>query len=113
MNNLISRSIFDNDLYKFTMQQAVLHHYPHVRTSSVFNNRRPEGKFTQKFADALRDQINGMADLQASQKELEWLEMACPFFKPSYHSYLETYRFNPSSTVTLIGRGTLMISEKR
>jgi len=35
-------SALDNDLYKFTMQQAVLHHYPDAWVKCEFKCRNPK-----------------------------------------------------------------------
>lgn len=94
--NLCIRSMFDDDLYKFTMLQAVLRQHPGTPVSYIFNNRRPEGKFNQKFFDAFKDQLKGMAEVRASERELDNFFELCPFLdEPILRPYLTTYRFNP------------------
>ena len=109
MDNLICRSILDNDLYKFTMQQAVLNKYPNIPVSYVFSNRRPEAAFNQKFLDALKDQINGMQSLSVCKQEMDWFKRANPFFDPSYYSYLQNYHFNSEQVNCSLKDGELVL----
>ncbi len=101
MDELIAKSLFDNDLYKFTMLQAVLKQCPGTPVKYVFSNRRPEGKFNIKFLDALKEQLKGMGTMKATQKELDTFEQVCPFFSPSFFSYLKTHRFNPQDQISM------------
>ena len=97
MNELCMKSMFDDDLYKLTMLQAVLQKYAGTKVSYVFNNRRPEKKFNQKFLDAFKDQLTGLAQLKTDEKELNKLFDACPFLdKSTLYPYLKNYRFDPS-----------------
>jgi len=96
MDELIVKSIFDNDLYKFTMLQAVLDKCDGTPVRYVFNNRRKEGVFTPKFISAFDEQLDGMASLRVSASELDEFTKACPFFPSSFFSYLKDYRFNPN-----------------
>lgn len=97
MDELCMKSLFDNDLYKFTQLQAVLKKFSGVKVSSVFNNRRPEGKFNLKFFDAFKDQIKGMAYLKAEDTELDKFFDVCPFLdKTILHPYLKNFRFDPA-----------------
>jgi nicotinate phosphoribosyltransferase len=94
----IITSILDNDLYKFTMQQAVLEQYPDARVSYKFKNRGAH-RFTSEFVVNLRDQIASMADLSLTKGEREFMEMQ-KIFKPSYLDYLENFRYNPKQVWT-------------
>lgn len=87
-------SILDQDLYKLTMQQAVLELFPDVDVEYRFKNRGGD-RFGQKFIDELNFEIQSMASLKLSLTEYEWLKKNVPFFKPMYLDYLENYRFNP------------------
>lgn len=89
-------SVLDTDLYKLTMQQAVLECYPDVEVEYRFKNRRPTNKFSPAFHNALLDGIHGLADLSVANDEIEFLRGNVPFLKPSYLGYLRNYRFNPS-----------------
>jgi len=94
-NHPMINSILDTDLYKLTMQQAVLELYPDAYVSYKFTNRGKH-KFNQLFVEVLRVQINKyMPNLYLLDEEAEYLHNACPFLKPSYIEYLKNYRFNP------------------
>ncbi|SFM28561.1 nicotinate phosphoribosyltransferase [Methanolobus profundi] len=89
-------SILDNDLYKLTMQMAVLELFPQASAEYRFTNRGKQ-RFTQEFVDELRRIIDeDIPELSLSEDEYTWLRAECPFFKPSYVEYLRNYRFNPS-----------------
>jgi len=87
-------SFFDDDFYKFTMMNAVLQLYPDATAQYVFINRGRQ-RFTEEFRSHLQKAIEGMADLKADDKILEWLK-GFSFFKPWYIEYLRNYRYNPA-----------------
>jgi nicotinate phosphoribosyltransferase len=91
-----ARGILDNDLYKFTMQQAVLALYPDAQVTYKFINRRPSDKFTKTALVALRERIKGMENLSLSVEEREFLEENCPFLTTQYLEYLSNFRFDAS-----------------
>jgi nicotinate phosphoribosyltransferase len=93
--NLPVRSLLDTDLYKLTMQQAVLELCPDAVVEYRFTNRRKDDKFTTKFGIALGMAVDQMCELQAANQEIEFLKKQCPFLKPHYLAYLANYRFNP------------------
>ena len=88
-------SILDSDLYKFSMQQAVLELYPDAEVTYKFINRGTQ-RFGYKFLEALKNEIAKMATLSLSDEEYKWVKTACPYFKPAYLEYLKNYKFNPS-----------------
>ncbi len=87
-------SILDNDLYKFTMQQAVHMLYPRVEVEYVFINRA-HSAFPPGFAEKLRAEVAGMANLELTNEEKQFLNDTCYFMTPVYLDFLEHYRFNP------------------
>ena len=90
------QSILDNDLYKFSMQQAVHTRYPRAEVEYVFINRDREGTpFPEGFAEAFRAEIEKMARLKLSREEKKYLAEVCYFLTPVYLDYLESYRFDP------------------
>jgi len=93
-------SIIDTDLYKLTMQQAVLEKYPDVQTVHEFTSRR-SAPVNEEFVSELRRQIDSMGDLKLAQYERNYLQDACPFFKRNYLEYLQNYQFKPDQ-VSLI-----------
>ena len=91
-------SMLDNDLYKFTMQQAVHMLYPRAEAEYRFTNR---GKtpFPDGFGQELSVRIKEMANLALSKAEKDYLNQTCYFLTPVYLDYLETYRFNPDEVM--------------
>ncbi|KAJ3040273.1 nicotinate phosphoribosyltransferase [Rhizophlyctis rosea] len=95
-------SILDNDLYKFTMQQAVLELYPDVDVVYRFKNRSEGGhKFTVEAVERLRRSIDALADLHLTPHELTTLRHTCPYLTPTYVSYLQRFRYDPTNHITL------------
>ncbi|ORZ28150.1 Quinolinate phosphoribosyl transferase [Lobosporangium transversale] len=96
-------SILDNDLYKFTMQQAVRQHYPNTPCDYSFNNRSPE--VTQLSAKAipwLQEKIQAMKDLSLTPEERVFLETKCPYLSKDYLDWLQhEFRFKPSEQVKI------------
>jgi nicotinate phosphoribosyltransferase len=93
------QSILDNDLYKFTMQQAVHRLYPRAQAEYEFTNRGATA-FPQGFAQRVKQEIEKMAGLSLSQDQKAYLKNTCSFLTPPYLDYLESYTYNPDE-VTL------------
>ncbi|EIW84141.1 nicotinate phosphoribosyltransferase [Coniophora puteana RWD-64-598 SS2] len=89
------RSLLDTDLYKFTMQQAVLRHFPDVECVYRFTHRDPDIYFPRRTADEFRNAIARFSDVSLSQEELQWLKKTCAYFHDDYLDYLAKYRFKP------------------
>ncbi len=66
-------SLLDNDLYKFTMQGAVLQCYPEAEATYEFINRDPGRRFNKDFLQELRKEIAALNDLALTEDELEWM----------------------------------------
>ncbi len=87
-------SILDNDLYKFTMQQAVCIRYPQAQAEYKFTDRGAT-PFPPGFAQRVRQGIEKMAGLSLSQNQKAYLKDTCSFLTPAYLDYLESYTYNP------------------
>lgn len=88
------QSILDNDLYKFTMQQAVHMLYPRAEAWYEFINRG-QTPFPDGFARKVKEEIEKMAALRLSSDQKAFLEKTCYFLTPVYLDYLESYRYDP------------------
>ena len=106
----VINSLLDTDLYKLTMQKAILGYKQGVPVRYVFNNRRPEGKFNDKFMTALREELEHMEALYLKPAEADFLRVACPFLGEDYISYLYNYSFNPSEVKAELVGGDLSLS---
>ncbi len=104
----ILKSIFDNDLYKFTMQQAVLELYPNVVVQYRFKNRGPH-KFDEAFLKIFDAALQGMKNLKGTEEEYHKFE-ALPFIKPWYAGYIRSFRFDPSQVTYSVKDGELCLS---
>jgi nicotinate phosphoribosyltransferase len=91
---IILPSILDNDFYKFTMQQGVVRLFQGAKAKYQFINRGKHS-FPPGFAQALRESVDAMAQLQLSREEKRFLQATCPYLDPVYLDFLEGYRYNP------------------
>lgn len=103
----IIRSILDNDLYKFTMQNAVLKYRQRIPVSYVFNNRRPEGRFNDQFAHEFESELASMSDLTMTDDQHQWLGQTLPWLGEAYLQYLKNYRFDPAEVDWQVRNGEL------
>ncbi len=102
-------SILDNDLYKFTMQQAVHALYPRAEVQYEFFNRG-QTKFPENFHMRLQDQVDRVAGLKLLPEELRYLKETCYFLTPVYLDFLSHYRFSPENVAIEQSGETLKIS---
>lgn len=99
------KSILDNDLYKFTMQMAVLELFPKAEAEYRFTNRGSQ-RFSEEFVKELRRVINEeISELRLTEDEYYWLDAHCPFLKPMYLEYLKNYRFKPEEVEVCLTKG--------
>ncbi len=96
------QSILDNDLYKFTMQQAVHRLYPHAMAEYEFTNR-DKTLFPRGFANEVEQQIHKMAVLALTKDEKRWLGQTCPYLTKEYLDLLSTHGYDPDGS----GNGVL------
>ncbi|KAF3933464.1 hypothetical protein ABW19_dt0201061 [Dactylella cylindrospora] len=94
-------SLLDTDLYKLTMQCAVLRHYPRTNVTYHYTNRTPHLKLNRRAFDWLRVQINNLANIRLTDSEEEFLQAKCPFLPPTYLAYLKQFRFYPETQVLM------------
>lgn len=102
-------SLLDNDFYKFTMQNAVVKLFPTAWARYGFINRG-EHAFPPGFGERLRKLIDAMADLRLSAEERRFLEVTCPYLDPTYHDFLEGFRYKPHEVTVEQQGGTLKVS---
>ncbi len=88
------QSILDNDLYKFSMQQAVHMLYPRAQAQYEFINRGLT-PFPDGLAKKVELEIEKMAAFKLSLDQKTFLEKTCYFLTPVYLDYLESYRYDP------------------
>ncbi|KAK0630029.1 Quinolinate phosphoribosyl transferase [Bombardia bombarda] len=94
-------SFLDTDLYKLTMQCAVLKYYKDVPVSYSFTNRTPEKKLSRKAFHWLEEQIRKLGNISLSAEEHQYLKTHCPYLTPPYLEYLQEFRLRPREQVTI------------
>lgn len=101
-------SLIDNDLYKFTMQNAVIKIFPRSKVRYQFINRGAT-QFPDGFAEILRKEISKLGDLRLSKDEKEYLRERCYYLDPTYLDFLMGYIFDPSEVGVIQKGGDLQI----
>ncbi|MHA2279583.1 MAG: nicotinate phosphoribosyltransferase [Promethearchaeota archaeon] len=91
---MIIQSILDTDQYKFSMQQAIAHHYPRVEVEYEFINRS-NTSFPEGFGQRLRQEVDKMRQLFLTGEEESFLRERCYYLKPHYVDMVHGYRYNP------------------
>ena len=89
---MIIRSLLDTDLYKFTMMQVVLHHFPGAQVEYTFKCRS-EGVDLTPHLGEIRREIGALPDLRMRAEELEYLR-SFRFIKSDFVDFLGLFCFN-------------------
>ena len=90
---MIISSLLDTDLYKFTMMQVVLHHFPGAQVQYRFKCRTPGVDF-RPLIDEIRDEINALCSLRFRERELDYLR-GLRFIKSDFVDFLALFQMNP------------------
>lgn len=90
MNKIIN-SLFETDLYKFSMGQAIYHQFPSYKTTWTFKCRNKDVKFTPEMVEEITNQIKSYCDLRFTEDELQYLDNI-KWFKGSYIDFLRLWR---------------------
>jgi len=69
---MIINSLLDTDLYKFTMLQVVLHHFPGAQVEYRFKCRN-EGVDLVPCIDEIRDEIDPLCTHRFREREIDYL----------------------------------------
>lgn len=88
----IMRSMLDNDLYKFTMMQAVLHHHPSAIVEYKFKCRT-DGIDFRDLIDEIKCGIKHLEDLRCTEEELEYLSQL-KFLTSDFIQFLRLFRYD-------------------
>ncbi|KAL8650203.1 MAG: hypothetical protein Q9210_003961 [Variospora velana] len=112
-------SLLDTDLYKLTMQCAILKYLPDVHVTYSFTNRTPNMRLNRAAFQWLQEQINSMrrychlpdskmhsanshaelANISLTDEELDYLKNSCTFFNDAYLRFLTSFCLLPSDHV--------------
>lgn len=107
--NMFTQSLLDTDLYKLTMQQAVMEKFPNVNVRYKFIDRDGHN-YPEAFGKKLRQAVSAMSEIRLTDEEAEYLSKL-PFMKPFYIEYLKNYKFDPNEVnIVQYGNGNLFIN---
>ena len=96
---MIIESMLDNDLYKFPMQQAVLHQFSDVMVEYKFLCRTDGVDFTGLF-HKISKEVKNLSCLRFTEDELAYLS-SLRFMKTDYVDFLRHFRFDPDRYVQM------------
>jgi nicotinate phosphoribosyltransferase len=86
---MIIRSLLDTDLYKFSMMQVVLHHFPAAQVEYRYKCRTPNINF-RPYVDEIRAEIKALCQLRFKVEELDYLR-SLRFIKSDFIDFLELF----------------------
>jgi len=89
---MIISSLLDTDLYKFTMMQVVLHHFPAAQVEYRFKCRNADVDLQPHVAE-IRREIAGLCSLRFDRRELDYLR-SWRFFKSDYVDLLGLFQLD-------------------
>ncbi len=91
---MIISSLLDTDLYKFTMMQVVLHHFPGAEVEYRFRCRTP-GVALAPLLPRIDAEIDALCALRFTAEELRYLR-GLRFLKSDFIDFLELFRLRRS-----------------
>ncbi|KAJ5109409.1 Nicotinate phosphoribosyltransferase [Penicillium angulare] len=94
-------SLLDTDLYKLTMQCAILKYFPDVYVTYGFTNRTPNMKLRRGAVKWLSQQLEKLGNLRVTAEERAFLKRKCPYLNDAYLSFLETFQLRPAEQVEI------------
>ncbi len=86
---MIIQSLLDTDLYKFTMQQCVLHQFPAAEVEYRFKCRTP-GVNLRPCLDEINDELDALCGIYFTEDELAYLA-GLRFMKSDYIEFLSLF----------------------
>ncbi|NUO73344.1 MAG: nicotinate phosphoribosyltransferase [Frateuria sp.] len=89
---MIIQSLLDTDLYKFSMMQVVLHHYPAAQVEYRFKCRNP-GVDLVPYIDEIRAELDALCGLRFTAEELDYLR-GWRYIKSDFVDFLGLFQLN-------------------
>lgn len=86
----IINSLLENDLYKFSMGQAIYHQFANYKTTWSFKCRNDDVKFTKEMVEEIKKQIKMYCSLRFTEEELEYLNSII-WIKGNYVDFLRIW----------------------
>ena len=91
INQPIITSLLENDLYKFSMGQAIYHQFSDYETTWLFKCRNNDVKFTPEMVQEIKEQIHHYCTLRFTDEELDYLA-SIKWIKKSYIDFLRLWQ---------------------
>ena len=89
---MIIQSLLDTDLYKFTMMQVVLHHFPGAEVEYRFKCRNADVPLAPYIGE-IQDEIRHLCSLRFTRRELDYLRR-WRFFKSDFIDLLGLFQLD-------------------
>jgi len=89
---LIINSLLDTDLYKLTMQQAVLHKFPASDVEFKFKCRNKDIDL-RSISAKIKEEIKNLCSLRFKNEELDYLR-SIRYMKKDYVDFLRIFQLN-------------------
>ncbi|HEY1290885.1 MAG TPA: nicotinate phosphoribosyltransferase [Burkholderiales bacterium] len=89
---MLIQSLLDTDLYKFTMMQVVLHHFPGAQVEYKFKCRTP-GVDLRPHLEDMKAEFTNLCKLRFREDELAYLR-GWRFMKSDFVDFLGLFKFN-------------------
>lgn len=91
MTSPVITSLLDTDLYKYTMMQCVLHHFPAAMVEYKFKCRSDAD--LSPYVDEIRREIKSLCQLQLTDVELGFLS-GLDYIKSDFIEFLRIFKLN-------------------
>src|ERR1700755_2004273 len=92
VRTMIINSLLDTDLYKFTMMQVVLHHFPAAHVEYRFRCRTPDVDLVP-YIDEISSEVSKLCKLRLADDELDYLRQM-RFIKSDFIDFLALFHLN-------------------
>ena len=87
----IITSLLEQDMYKFSMGQAIYHQFSDYKTTWTFKCRNEDVYFTEEMVEEVREQIKNFCMIRFTEEELEYLDNI-KWIKGSYVDFLRLWQ---------------------
>ena len=87
----IITSLLENDMYKFSMPQAIYHQFSDYMATWTFKCRNTDVHFTPEMVYEITEQIRAYCELKFTEDELDYLD-SIPWIKGSYINFLRLWQ---------------------
>ena len=87
----IITSLLEQDMYKFSMGQAIYHQFSDYKTTWTFKCRNKDVFFSSEMVEEIREQIRSFCNLRFTEEELTYLDNI-KWIKGSYVDFLRLWQ---------------------